>query len=257
MSRAAAVGIDAGSTTCKLVAIDAAGEVVATRLEPASPRLEEQAAQMLSSLLAKLGAADGLPTVATGYGRRLVRGAARQVTEITCHARGVFRALGHGGTLVDLGGQDSKVIRIAGDGRPLDFAMNDKCAAGTGRFLEHTAGRLGVEVAELGERALHSLMEEPITSTCTVFAESEIISLIARGADLDAIIRGLHRSLVGRIVAMVRSVGLDPPLILSGGVALNRGVREMIAEATGERVVLPPRPQLMGAYGAALIAAGG
>ena len=256
MSRAAAVGIDAGSTTCKLVAIDVAGEVVASRLEPASPRLEEQAAQMLASLLADLGAADGLPTVATGYGRRLVRGATRQVTEITCHARGVFRALGHGGTLVDLGGQDSKVIRIAGDGRPLDFAMNDKCAAGTGRFLEHTAGRLGVEVAELGERALQSLREEPITSTCTVFAESEIISLIARGADLDAIIRGLHRSLVGRIVAMVRSVGLDPPLILSGGVALNRGVREMIAEATGEQVLLPPRPQLMGAYGAALIAAG-
>jgi len=193
--------------------------------------------------------------VATGYGRRLVQGAARRVTEITCHARGVFRALGHGGTLVDLGGQDSKVIRIGGDGRPLDFAMNDKCAAGTGRFLEHTASRLGVEITELGDRALAALQEEPITSTCTVFAESEIISLIARGADLDAIIRGLHRSLVGRIVAMVRSVGLDPPLILSGGVALNRGVQEMMREATGERVLLPPLPQLMGAYGAALIAA--
>lgn len=255
MSRAVAVGIDAGSTTCKLVAIDAGGEVTATRLEAASPRLEDQTAQMLASLLADLGAPAGLPTVATGYGRRLVRGAARQVTEITCHARGVFRALGHGGTLVDLGGQDSKVIRIGGDGRPLDFTMNDKCAAGTGRFLEHTAGRLGVGVAELGERALHSLGEESITSTCTVFAESEIISLIARGADLDAIIRGLHRSLVARIVAMVRSVGLTAPLILSGGVALNRGVREMMAEATGEQVVLPPQPQLMGAYGAALIAA--
>jgi predicted CoA-substrate-specific enzyme activase len=257
MSEAVAVGIDAGSTTCKLVAIDAAGEVVVSRLEPASPRLEEQAADMLQALLAGLGEAGGLPAVATGYGRRLVQGAARRVTEITCHARGVFRALGHGGTLVDLGGQDSKVIRIGGDGRPLDFAMNDKCAAGTGRFLEHTASRLGVEITELGDRALAALQEEPITSTCTVFAESEIISLIARGADLDAIIRGLHRSLVGRIVAMVRSVGLDPPLILSGGVALNRGVQEMIGEATGERVVLPPLPQLMGAYGAALIAAEG
>ncbi len=257
MSKATAVGIDAGSTTCKLVAVDGAGELVASRLEPASPRLEEQAGQMLDSLLTDLGAPEGLPAVATGYGRRLVRGATRQITEISCHARGVFRALGHGGTLVDLGGQDSKVIRIGQDGRPLDFAMNDKCAAGTGRFLEHTAGRLGVEVAELGERALHSPQEEHITSTCTVFAESEIISLIARGADLDAIIRGLHRSLVGRIVAMVRSVGLDPPLILSGGVALNRGVQKMIADATGERVLLPPHPQLMGAYGAALLAAEG
>jgi predicted CoA-substrate-specific enzyme activase len=257
MNRAVAVGIDAGSTTCKLVAVDGAGELVASRLEPASPRLEEQAAEMLGSLQAGLGTPDGLPAVATGYGRRLVRSAARQVTEITCHARGVFRALGHGGTLVDLGGQDSKVIRIGEEGRPLDFAMNDKCAAGTGRFLEHTAGRLGVEIAELGDRALAATREEPITSTCTVFAESEIISLIARGADLDAIIRGLHRSLVGRIVAMVRSVGLDPPLILSGGVALNRGVQAMIGEATGERVLLPPHPQLMGAYGAALIAAEG
>ena len=257
MSGPVAVGIDAGSTTCKLVAVGAAGEVVASRLEPASPRLEDQAADMLRSLLAGFGQADGLPAVATGYGRHLVRGAARQVTEITCHAHGVFRALGHGGTLVDLGGQDSKVIRIGGDGRPLDFAMNDKCAAGTGRFLEHTAARLGVEITELGDRALAALQEEPITSTCTVFAESEIISLIARGADLDAIIRGLHRSLVGRIVAMVRSVGLRPPLILSGGVALNRGVQEMMGEATGERVLLPPLPQLMGAYGAALIAAEG
>jgi predicted CoA-substrate-specific enzyme activase len=257
MSEAVAVGIDAGSTTCKLVAIDAAGEVIASRLESASPRLEEQAAEMLGSLVADLATADSLPAVATGYGRRLVRGAERQVTEITCHARGVFRSLGHGGTLVDLGGQDSKVIRIGKDGRPLDFTMNDKCAAGTGRFLEHTAARLGVRIAELGDRALHALQEEPITSTCTVFAESEIISLIARGADLDAIIRGLHRSLVGRVVAMIRSVGLDPPLILSGGVALNPGVRAMIGEATGEEVLLPPLPQLMGAYGAALIAAKG
>jgi len=136
----------------------------------------------------------------------------------------------------------------------VDFAMNDKCAAGTGRFLEHTAARLGVEVADLGERALAAAGEERITSTCTVFAESEIISLIARGADLEAIIRGLHRSLVGRIVAMARTVGLAPPLILSGGVALNRGVRAMIEEATGQPVLLPPHPQLMGAYGAALLA---
>ena len=132
--------------------------------------------------------------------------------------------------------------------------MNDKCAAGTGRFLEHTAARLGVAVADLGPRALAASAEEPISSTCTVFAESEIISLIGRGADVDAIIRGLHRSLVGRIVAMARTVGLTPPLILSGGVALNPAVRAMMAEAAGMPVALPPHPQLMGAYGAALLA---
>ncbi len=254
MSTAAAFGVDAGSTTCKVVAVDAAGEFLAFRLEATRPRLEEQAAALVSGLAADLGLGDLPPVVATGYGRGLVREAARRVTEITCHARGAFRALGYSGTLVDIGGQDAKAIRIGPNGRPVDFAMNDKCAAGTGRFLEHTAARLGVEVAELGGRALAASGEEPISSTCTVFAESEIISLIGRGADLDAIIRGLHRSLVGRIVAMARTVGLVPPLILSGGVALNPGVRQMMAEAAGTPVVLPPYPQLLGAYGAALLA---
>jgi len=254
MSRVLAFGVDAGSTTCKVVAVDGAGTLVASRLEATRPRLEEQAAAMVAALATDLGPAEPPPVVATGYGRQLVQVAARRVTEITCHARGVFRALGHGGTLVDIGGQDAKAIRIGEDGRPVDFAMNDKCAAGTGRFLEHTAGRLGVPVAELGPRALGTASEEPISSTCTVFAESEIISLIGRGADLDAIIRGLHRSLVGRIVAMARTVGLVPPLILSGGVALNSGVRAMMEQATGMAVVLPPHPQLMGAYGAALLA---
>jgi len=252
-----ALGVDAGSTTCKVVAVGPAGEMVASRLEPARPGIEEQAAELVAAVCAGLGLGGPAPVVATGYGRRLVRGAGRRVTEITCHARGVFRALGHGGTLVDIGGQDAKAIRIGEQGRPVDFAMNDKCAAGTGRFLEHTAARLGVAVTELGGRALEAKGEERITSTCTVFAESEIISLLARGADLDAIIRGLHRSLVGRIVAMARAVGIVSPLILSGGVALNAGVRAMMSEATGLPVVLPPHPQLMGAYGAALLAAEG
>lgn len=255
MSSVIAAGIDAGSTTCKLVAVGASGEIVASRLEPTRPRLELQVAGMLEELYAEQGLVSGVPVVATGYGRNLVESATRQVTEITCHARGVFRELQHAGTLVDIGGQDSKVIRIGDDGRPVDFVMNDKCAAGTGRFLEYTAGRLGVEVTKLGERALAGTEEEIITSTCTVFAESEIISLIARGAEVDAILRGLHRSLVGRIVAMVQSVGLEPPLMLSGGVALNIAVRAMIGQAAGVAVSLPSRPQLMGAYGAALLAA--
>jgi predicted CoA-substrate-specific enzyme activase len=257
MSKIVAVGIDAGSTTCKLAAVDAAGELITSRLEATQPRIELQVGEMLEEFYADQGLVDRVPTVATGYGRKLVRDATRQVTEITCHAHGVFRELQQAGTLVDIGGQDSKVIRIGDDGRTIDFVMNDKCAAGTGRFLEYTAGRLGVEVIDLGERALANTEEETITSTCTVFAESEIISLIARGAEVDAILRGLHRSLVGRIVAMVRSVGLHPPLMLSGGVALNIGVRAMIGQVTGEPVSLPSHPQLMGAYGAALLAAEG
>jgi predicted CoA-substrate-specific enzyme activase len=138
----------------------------------------------------------------------------------------------------------------------VDFVMNDKCAAGTGRFLEHTAAHLRVPVEELGSRALSTDKEEPISSTCTVFAESEIVSLIARGVEVEAILRGLHRALTGRLVAMIRSVGLTPPLMLSGGVALDEALRVMLQEATGERVLLPGQPQLMGAYGAALLGAG-
>ena len=254
MSEVAAIGIDAGSTTCKLVAVDRDGVIVGSRLESTEPRVEIQVQRLLAALRKDLGAGPEAPAIATGYGRKLIKEATRNVTEITCHARGVFRALGRAGTLIDIGGQDSKVIQIGDDGRPVDFMMNDKCAAGTGRFLEHTAARLGVPVDELGGRALSAQDEEAISSTCTVFAESEIISLIARGADPDAILRGLHRSLVGRVIAMVRNVGIVAPLMLSGGVARNDAVRAMIAEATSEDLVLPREPQLMGAYGAALLA---
>jgi predicted CoA-substrate-specific enzyme activase len=249
----AAIGIDAGSTTCKLVAVDDKGEIVGSLLEPTEPRVEVQVSRMLDALRQSLDVRQDVPTVATGYGRKLIKQATRNLTEITCHAKGVFRDLGRGGTLIDIGGQDSKVIQVGDDGRPVDFMMNDKCAAGTGRFLEHTAARLGVPVEELGRRALSASREEPISSTCTVFAESEIISLIARGADPEAILRGLHRSLVGRVISMVQSVGIVPPVMLSGGVARNEAVRAMIADATEQEVIVPREPQLMGAYGAALL----
>jgi activator of 2-hydroxyglutaryl-CoA dehydratase len=126
MSLIAGIGIDAGSTTCKLVAVDAAGNIVASRLEQAHPRIEVQVEEMLEWLRSRHGAAQGLPCVATGYGRKLVQCADRRVTEITCHARGVFRDLQRSGTLVDIGGQDSKVIRIGDDGRPIDFVMNTR-----------------------------------------------------------------------------------------------------------------------------------
>jgi predicted CoA-substrate-specific enzyme activase len=253
MSEIAAIGIDAGSTTCKLVGVDDEGALVGSLLEPTEPRVELQVRRMLAALRQEHGVEGEVPTIATGYGRKLIQEASRNVTEITCHAKGVFKDLGRAGTLIDIGGQDSKVIQVGDDGRPVDFMMNDKCAAGTGRFLEHTAARLGVPVDELGSRALSSRGEEQISSTCTVFAESEIISLIARGADPDDILKGLHRSLVGRVISMVRNVGIVPPLMLSGGVARNGAVRSMIAEAASEDVILPREPQLMGAYGAALL----
>jgi predicted CoA-substrate-specific enzyme activase len=153
VSGVAAIGIDAGSTTCKLVAVDREGAIVGSRLEQTEPRIEVQVQRMLEATRAELGVDGEVPSIATGYGRKLIKEATRNLTEITCHARGVFRDLGRAGTLIDIGGQDSKVIQIGDDGRPVDFMMNDKCAAGTGRFLEYTAARLGVPVEELGERA--------------------------------------------------------------------------------------------------------
>ncbi|HEY77096.1 MAG TPA: 2-hydroxyglutaryl-CoA dehydratase [Thermoflexia bacterium] len=249
-----ALGLDVGAATTKIVAVDPEGSITWHHLEPTEVKIEEQVARVLAQARAAIGPLGGLPLVATGYGRRLVRQATRRVTEITCHARGIFRELGHGGTLVDIGGQDSKVIAIGPRGEVLDFVMNDKCAAGTGRFLENAARRLGVPLERMGTEALAATDEVSISSTCTVFAESEVVSLIAHGVDLGPILRGLHRALVRRIVAMVRTVGLTPPLMLSGGVVRNLAIRQMLEEETGERVVLPRHPQLMGAYGAALLA---
>jgi len=254
MSDIRAWGIDVGSSTTKIVGVEAGGSVCLHRLEESEPRAEEQIERMLQRAAAEAGGSSPKPLVATGYGRKLVRQADRAVTEITCHAKGAYRALGHGGTLVDIGGQDSKVIKIGSRGEVLDFAMNDKCAAGTGRFLENTSRRLGVELERLGEVALAARDEAVLSSTCTVFAESEIVSLLAHGAGVEPILKGLHRALVQRLVAMIRTVGLTPPLMLSGGVARNPAVARLLEAETGEKVIVPPDPQLLGAYGAALVA---
>jgi len=254
MPKITALGLDVGSTTTKIVGVDAAGAMIWQLLEQTEPRVEDQVERFLKRASSATGNAKGIPLVATGYGRNLVHQATRVVTEITCHARGVYRELSHGGTLVDIGGQDSKVIRISPEGKVVDFVMNDKCAAGTGRFLENTAARLRVPLDSMGAEALSASEEVPISSTCTVFAESEVISLIAHGISVAPILKGLHRSLVKRIASMVKTIGLTPPIILSGGVALNPAIRQILAEELGEEIILPRHPQLMGAYGAALLA---
>ncbi len=248
-----ALGIDVGSTTAKIVGVDARGDLVWHLLEPADPRVADQVERFLARANRECGPLDGTPLVATGYGRGLVRQATRKVTEITCHARGIHRELGRGGTLVDIGGQDSKVVAISEGGDVIDFAMNDKCAAGTGRFLENTARRLNVALDQIGTIAMSAPEEVPISSTCTVFAESEVVSLLAHGVAVETILRGLHRSLIKRLMAMIRTVGLTPPLMLSGGVAHNQAICRMLGEESGAEVVLPQWPQLAGAHGAALI----
>lgn len=256
--RLAGLGIDAGSTTTKIVGVDADGALAWHQIEPTEPRMEAQADRLIDAANAEAARRSDLPLplIATGYGRKLIRRADRAITEITCHARGVYRQLGHGGTLIDIGGQDSKVIVMGDDGHVINFSMNDKCAAGTGRFLEVVANRLQLSLAEFAEVAIEASAEIRISSTCTVFAESELVSLIARGEPVEQIVRGLQRSLIKRVAALARGTGIKPPLMLSGGVAHSRAVRAFLSEELGHEVQLPDEPQLMGAYGAALFARG-
>ena len=248
---AVALGIDAGSTTCKVVAIDRDGRLLVRRVEPAHPRIDVQAARLLDELRSELGT--DLPVGATGYGRKRV-GAARAVTEITCHARGAFALLGRPGLLVDMGGQDTKVIRVGAAGEVLDFSMNDKCAAGTGRFLEVILGRLHVPFSDVAGQVARAMRTVPVSSTCTVFAESEVISLVANGEPLEGIVKGLHAALASRVAAMAR-LNDGAEVFMSGGVALNAAMVSALAEALGRPVRVVPEPQIVGALGAALMVA--
>ena len=251
---AASIGLDIGSTSFKAVAIDAAGNILASIVEPTHPRIEEQARRGVESIAAEVGSRD-LPVGATGYGRKRA-GAGKVLTEITCHARGAFHRLGQAGVLIDIGGQDTKVIRIGPDGAVLDFAMNDKCAAGTGRFLEVILARLQVPIERVADEAERADVAVRISSTCTVFAESEVVSLVAQGEPLERIVRGLHASLASRVFALAGRIAKGEPLFLSGGVAKNRAMVAALAESFARAPRIVPEPQLVGALGAALAAMG-
>ncbi len=245
-----AIGVDVGSTTCKVVVIDGDGAILDHRVEPTHPRIEQQTTRLIGELSATLGRA--LPVGATGYGRKRVFGATRVLTEITCHARGAFCRVGRAAVLVDMGGQDTKIIRVGDDGAVGDFAMNDKCAAGTGRFLEVILGRLQVPFDEVWlhvSRADHGIA---VSSTCTVFAESEVISLVAEGQELDGILRGLHESLAKRVASLAGALPPDASVVMSGGVALNAAMVRALSSALRREVRVLPEPQLVGALGAAL-----
>jgi predicted CoA-substrate-specific enzyme activase len=249
LSQPSAIGIDVGSSSCKAVVVDRDGALLDCHVEPSHPRVEEQASRVLAKLRALAGV-EHLPVGSTGYGRKQVTGA-RPLTEITCHARGAFKLIARAGVLVDMGGQDTKVVRIGPGGDVADFTMNDKCAAGTGRFLEVILDRLQVKfddvaaLVRLAERAVR------VSSTCTVFAESEVISLIAQGEPVEGIVRGLHQALATRVAALVGS-DMAGDFFMSGGVALNGAMVEAISASLGRPVQVLPTPQLIGAIGAAL-----
>ena len=192
--------------------------------------------------------------VTTGYGRKSTDIGDMVVTELSCHACGAWHLDSGIRTVIDIGGQDSKVIKVDRDGRGLDFVMNDKCAAGTGRFLEVMARVLEVGVEDMGDVALSSERSAVISSMCTVFAESEVVSLIAEGCPVESIIRGLMDSVATRVSSMVHRIGLEQKVMLTGGVAKNRGVLRAMEEKLGTDIIVTEEPQIVGALGAALIA---
>jgi len=244
------IGIDLGSRALKM-AVFSGNELLACRMAESGFNPHQQAAAMLEEF------APGR-IVATGYGRHLAhKGFAHGViTEIKAHALGARYFFPQARTVLDVGGQDSKVIALDNDGKVVNFQMNDKCAAGTGRFLEIMAASLGFTLAEFGPMALSSDHEAPINSMCTVFAESEVISLKNHGVPAADIARALHLAVVSRLVGMLGRQGEGGPLVFSGGVARNPAIVTLLKERLGGEVLIASHPEYTGAVGAALQAQG-
>lgn len=249
-------GVDVGSLTAKALLLDDEHRVLGRRVLATGARAADAAQAAYEGALADAGLTPGdvRYVLATGYGRVQVSFAQEQVTEITCHARGIAHLLPDTRTLLDVGGQDSKVIQLGPGGRVTDFAMNEKCAAGTGRFLEVMAHALEVEVSDLGDLGAQAHNPARISSTCTVFAESEVVGLVGAGRHPADIIAGLHASIAERLMGLLHQVGVIPPVAMSGGVAHNVGVVQALEAQLGTSVTVPPAPQVVGALGAALIA---
>ena len=193
-------------------------------------------------------------SVVTGYGRIMYDQADKQITEISCHAKGVAHLMPSARTVIDIGGQDAKIIRLDANGKVDNFVMNEKCAAGTGRFLEVMARILDCGIDNLAELSESATEEIIISNTCTVFAESEVISQMASGAKRENVAKGAHRAVAKRVAGLGSRVGIMPGVVMTGGVALNKGVVDALEKEIGEKIVVAENPQLMGALGAALFA---
>ena len=254
------LGIDIGSLSCDAVLINDNKEILASSVIPTGVRNIESIEKVRQNVMDAAGVAEAdlKAVVSTGYGRNRVEGRAGAVTEITCHAKGIRQVLPETRVLIDIGGQDSKAMFLDPEGNVADFAMNDKCAAGTGRFLEAMARVLEVEINRLGDLDRGAESDLVLSSMCTVFAESEVVSLIASGTEQREIARGLNRAIASRTSALVKRVARKVdglPVSMSGGVARNRGVVRAIAETMGiDRVGTPESPDIIGALGAAVIA---
>lgn len=246
--KTASIGIDIGSTATKVVVMDE-GRLIEAFLTPTGFSSVDASERVARELEARGYAVEGSDVVATGYGRVSVPYAARTLTEITCHARGAVHLFGADGTVIDVGGQDTKIIQIA-DGKVRKFVMNNKCASGTGKFLELMADRMGVSQPTLSELA-RAGQPTPITNVCTVFADSEVVSLIGRGEPLENIANGIIESVVSRVSSLVGQLR-SGEYYLTGGLCENDYVVERLSAHLGAPVHTTPRARFAGAIGAAL-----
>ncbi|MBW2650194.1 MAG: 2-hydroxyglutaryl-CoA dehydratase [Deltaproteobacteria bacterium] len=248
-------GIDIGSITAKAVVLSD-GRILGSKVAFTGYNARQAGKSVFEDLLRELDmdASSIEKTVSTGYGRNSVKFADKAMTEIICHGAGAHYLNPEVRSIIDVGGQDSKVLTIDSDGKVRDFAMNDKCAAGTGRFLEVMARALESDLDDFGDLSLKSDNPSKISSICTVFAESEVISLISKGKSREDIIAGIHESVASRVSSMARRVGVKEPVMMTGGVAKNIGVVQALEKALGVSIEVSEFAQVNGAVGAAIVA---
>lgn len=246
-------GIDIGSTMTKAVILDEG--IAASVIGPTGPEHRMLANRVMQEALDLAGIRFPSVTyiVSTGYGRINVPFADKQVTEISCHARGIFHLLPRARTIIDIGGQDSKAIKINSEGRPTDFVMNDKCAAGSGRFVEVIAETLGLRLEDMGDISLESGHPANISSICTIWAQQEVAASLARGVAIPDLVAGVHRSLADRVTRMAKRLRIEKDIVLTGGGGKNKGLVHALAEQLGQEIIVPEEPLITGALGAALL----
>ena len=246
-------GIDVGSTMTKAVILD--DGIIASVTQHTGPEQRRLANKVMEEVLDKVALSFQEITyvVATGYGRINVPFADKQFTEITCHARGIVRLFPEARTIIDIGGQDVKGIKVNPAGKTEDFVMNDKCAAGSGRFIEVIADTLAVSLDEVGDLSLQSKNPAKISNICTIWAQQEVAASLAEGIPIPDLLAGIHRSLADRISRMVNRLRVEREVIVTGGGGKNKGLLKALSEQLGHEILVPTDPLTTGALGAALL----
>ena len=251
-----AAGVDVGSTQTKAIIVDERQRIVARSLTDTGAYLVRAADRAFQAALEEAGLArsEVEQVIGTGYGRFKVEFGDAQVTEISCHAKGAWALIPATRTVIDIGGQDTKAIKVSERGEVLDFAMNDKCAAGSGRFLTNSAEAVGLQVSEMGERSMGAKQPVRLSTVCTIFVESDILQYLAQGKKVEDILAGVHGSIAARTVALVRRVGAESEVTFTGGVSRNVGIVKAVEEKLATHVNVSPDSHYTGALGAAIFA---